>query len=98
MARTELSPAEKAKLADYAETLVSRLPAARKVERFTVWGKSYRAVRVFAGYQVQSADGRRLIVERRTLPGASTCPPPASPPSSSACSPAIRSTSPAPIR
>lgn len=62
---TKLTAAEIEDIADHAEAIVDRLPATRKVEQFAWFGKTYRAVRVFGGFQVQSGNRRHLIIERR---------------------------------
>ena len=43
---------------------IDALPATRRIARFEWKGRTYRAVRMFVGMQIQSADKRRLIVER----------------------------------
>ena len=45
-------------------TAIDSLPTTRRIARFEWKGRTYRAVRMFVGMQIQSGDKRRLIVER----------------------------------
>lgn len=64
----KLTEQETIDLTDHAKAVIARLPATRKVERFDWCGRTSRAVRIFGGFQVQSADHLKLIAERKHQP------------------------------
>lgn len=68
MTRKLLSDLQVEELVRQGALAIASLPANRRIAIISLDGKSYRAVRTYGGMQIQSADRRRLIAERKPQP------------------------------
>lgn len=62
----DISKDDQASICSVGWEAMDTLPPSRKIARLHWAGRVYRVVRVYGGMQIQSADKRRLIVERAT--------------------------------